>query len=278
MRLAEIEPRDVKRYAAEVARRGVSAGTVRLALAPVKALLATAFEEGLIRSNPAAGLRIVSRPEADEESGSRREIRALSEEELRRLLAEVPAGWQLLVQFLAATGLRISEALALTWQDIDFGRRRVRVRRRLRSGKMGPLKSGYSRRDVPLAAPLAQRLWRARGKAPAEALVFASPRGEPLDRTRCYRVVKAAGERAGVPWAGLHTLRHTAATLAFRSGWNAKQVQALLGHHSPGFTLATYVHLLPDDLPEPSWAITAAEEAEPAERAAAESLAAGGRP
>jgi hypothetical protein len=33
-------------------------------------------------------------------------------------------------------------------------------------------------------------------------------------------------------------------------GLNAKQVQLWLGHHSPAFTLATYVHLLPDDLPE----------------------------
>jgi hypothetical protein len=39
--------------------------------------------------------------------------------------------------------------------------------------------------------------------------------------------------------------------MLFRSGWNAKQVQVVLGHHSPAFTLATYVHLVPDDLPEP---------------------------
>ena len=39
-------------------------------------------------------------------------------------------------------------------------------------------------------------------------------------------------ERAGVGWAGLHTLRHTCASLLFRSGWNAKQVQMVLGHHS----------------------------------------------
>ena len=50
-------------------------------------------------------------------------------------------------------------------------------------------------------------------------------------------------------WVGFHTFRHTAATLLFKGGLNAKQVQVWLGHHSPGFTLATYVHLLPDDLP-----------------------------
>jgi len=53
-----------------------------------------------------------------------------------------------------------------------------------------------------------------------------------------------------VPWVGFHTFRHTCATMLFRHGLNAKQVQMWLGHHSPAFTLATYVHLLPDDLPD----------------------------
>jgi hypothetical protein len=38
--------------------------------------------------------------------------------------------------------------------------------------------------------------------------------------------------------------------MLFRSGLNAKQTQVWLGHHSPAFTLATYVHLLSDDLPD----------------------------
>ena len=64
------------------------------------------------------------------------------------------------------------------------------------------------------------------------------------------RVLKPAARRAGVPWAGFHTFRHTNATMLFRHGLNAKQVQMWLGHHSPAFTLATYVHLLADDLPD----------------------------
>jgi integrase len=66
-------------------------------------------------------------------------------------------------------------------------------------------------------------------------------------------VFKPAAHRAGVPWAGLHTLRHTCATVLFRHGLNAKQVQLWLGHHSPAFTLATYVHLSSDDLPNPTF-------------------------
>ena len=41
--------------------------------------------------------------------------------------------------------------------------------------------------------------------------------------------------------------------MLFRHGLNAKQVQVWLGHHSPAFTLATYVHYLADDLPDASF-------------------------
>jgi integrase len=67
------------------------------------------------------------------------------------------------------------------------------------------------------------------------------------------RVLKPAARKAGIPWAGFHTFRHTCATLLFRYGLNAKQVQIWLGHHSPAFTLEIYVHLVPEDLPEPRW-------------------------
>jgi hypothetical protein len=53
-------------------------------------------------------------------------------------------------------------------------------------------------------------------------------------------------------WVGFHSFRHTCATLLFNeAGWNPKQVQLWLGHHSAAFTLECYVHLLPADLPEP---------------------------
>ena len=56
-----------------------------------------------------------------------------------------------------------------------------------------------------------------------------------------------------MPWATFHTLRHTCATTLFRHGLNAKQVQGWLGHHAASFTMDTYVHLLPDDLPDPDF-------------------------
>ena len=57
-------------------------------------------------------------------------------------------------------------------------------------------------------------------------------------------------EEAGAPWAGFHTLRHTCASILFESGRNIRQVQRWLGHHSPSFTLDTYVHLLDEGIGE----------------------------
>jgi Phage integrase family len=91
----------------------------------------------------------------------------------------------------------------------------------------------------------------ARARINRHAPVFPSKQGTYLDPSNiAARVLKPAARRASVPWASFHTLRHTCATMLFRHGLNAKQVQMWLGHHSPAFTLATYVHLLPDDLPE----------------------------
>ena len=246
--LGAIAPRDVKAWLRGLSEKGASPSTVRTYLAPLRALFADAVEEGLVRANPAAGLRL-PRPVTREEESEER-AKALTEKELRALVLAAPEEWKLLVRFLAATGLRIGEALALRWGDIDLGRQRVNVRRRIYRGALAPPKSRYGRRDVPLAPGLARALWTAHGKTADEALVFSGNAGRPLDASTVYRAVKAAAKTAGVPWAGPHALRHTCATMLFRNGLNAKQVQLWLGHHSPAFTLATYVHLLPDDLPE----------------------------
>lgn len=143
-------------------------------------------------------------------------------------------------------------------RDIDLEGQRLRVRRRRYRGESAGPKSRFGLRTIPLSVGLAGRLaeHRAASPFPDEAdPVFASRRGTPCETSNLYaRVLKPAARRADLGWVGFHTLRHTCATLLFTSGAaNAKQVQMWLGHHSPAFTLATYVHLLPEDLPDPAF-------------------------
>jgi integrase len=253
-RLAEIEHRHIKEFLMKQAARGISYSRVRNIYAPLRALLKTAVEEGLIRYDPTAGVRITRVQVGYSEDESTEPVKAYSDDELRRLLEAVSPDWVFFVRLLAETGLRVSEAIALRWMDIDLGARRVKVTRRLYKGLFGPPKSRYGRRAVPISQDVAQELWRRRGEAGAaaadEAPVFPNTRGGYLDYNNVYsRVLAPAQKRVGID-TGTHVLRHTCATNLFKAGFNAKQVQIWMGHHSPAFTLATYVHLLPDELPE----------------------------
>ena len=155
---------------------------MRLAVAPVRALLATAVEEGLIRSNPAAGPAPRAAPSRDGDEAEER-VKALSEEELVTLLAAIAARapeWLLFFEFLAWSGLRIGEAVELRWKT-STSASAVQVRRRFDGGRVGPPKSRYGRRTLRLTPELARALWRLRGetKAGDEELVFTAAGRRP---------------------------------------------------------------------------------------------------
>jgi integrase len=234
---------------------------VRRILSPLRACLASAVAEGVIRSNPTIGVALPARDEqraidagVDDDG---QEAKALGTDELAAFLLVCPERWRTFFRLLVATGLRVSEAFALRWRDLEFdgSQAHVRVRRAYVRGRFGPPKSKYGKRAVPIDHALVAEL-RARRKAAEwpgdEDLVFPATNGEPLRQENVRRrALNPAAEEAGVPWAGFHTFRHTCATRLFAAGRNAVQVQRWLGHHSPAFTLAVYVDLLDADLGEP---------------------------
>jgi len=246
-RVSEIEPPDVRRFVKSLEDRGMRAPSIRKNVAPLKALFATAVEDGEIRSNPTVSVRIGAQRAHEDEP----KAKAMTREELRTVLAALPDEWRPFFTFLAHTGLRISEALGLTWADMDLGvSPQVHVRRQLCRGSLQALKSSHSRRSIPLTRGMAQTLreMRARGYA-EQAPVFATRVGTPLSRHNMRnRVLKPAAESVGLGWVGFHTFRHTCGSLLFAGGKDVKQVQEWLGHADPGFTLRTYVHLLDEGL------------------------------
>jgi integrase len=185
------------------------------------------------------------------------DVQALTREQLAAFLLVVHPRHRVFFELLAATGLRISEAIGLQWRhlQLDGSSPHVQVRRGVVRGKVGPPKTRHSRRDVPIDTSLARSLrgHRSASEWPGEDdLVFTATNGAFLHAGNLRRrVLKVAAEEAGAPWAGFHTFRHTCASLLFASGRNAVQVQRWLGHHSPAFTLSTYVHLLDGDVGQP---------------------------
>jgi len=258
-RLTEITPSDVAAFIAwlcdpEKQGQALSDKSVRNYLGPLSACMASAVREGLIRHNPTRDADLPHRPSADDVENE--DTRAMTSEQLAAVLAVIPARHLVFFRLLAATGLRISEAIALQWRhlDLDGASPHVKVRRGVVRGTLGPPKSRYSRREVPLDAELVQALRELQEETEwpgEEDLVFPASNGAYLHVGNLRRrVLKPAREKTGLEWVGFHTFRHTSASLLFASGRNAVQVQRWLGHHSAAFTLSRYVHLLDADLGE----------------------------
>jgi integrase len=259
--LAQITPQDVANYihwlSQQKTRRDkpLTPGTVQKALNPVRACLETAKREGLIRHNPTNGARIPKdRRVLDDEA---EDVRPLTREQLAAFLQVIHPKHRLMFRFLASTGLRVSELIALQWKhlQLDGESPHVRIRRTYVRGREQRPKTKHSVREVPLGPDLVFALRRHRRDSEwnrNDDLVFPSEVGKPiLVENLRRRHLRPAAEEAGAPWAGFHTFRHTCASLLFERGANAKQVQRWLGHHSAAFTLDTYIHLLGDELGEP---------------------------
>ena len=255
-KLGDIEPTDVRNLYGDLRRHDVSTSGIKLLRAALSALFATAVEDGQLRSNPVAGVRIPAPMKTvDEEEHAK----ALTRAELALVLAALPEEWRLFFEFLTHSGLRISEAIGLRWEHVDLGRHpRILVREQLHEGERRALKSRSGRRDVPLAPGMADRLRELRrdsylgDKSPVFSTSTESELSRPNVAGRVLQpAAKAAGltvERDGeqVAWVSFHTFRHTCASMLFDQGRNVKQVAEWLGHADPAFTLRTYVHLLDD--------------------------------
>lgn len=251
-RLRDIAPEDVEAFVREMEKAGLGYSNMRGHLVALKVLFATAcVRDRLIPSNPAQEIRLETTP-PDER------VKAMTEEELGLVLAALPKKYQPFFRLLAMTGLRISEAIGLRWEDVELGtdRPHIKVRRQLYRGQERQLKSRNSVRSLPLspgmvATLLALRAKRYRGP---EAPVWATRRGTPLDAHNVRRrVLRPTVEALGLPWVGFHSFRHTCASILFARGRDVKQVQVWLGHSNPGFTLRTYIHLMDDGLGDPAF-------------------------
>ncbi len=168
----------------------------------------------------------------------------------------------MLFDLLVNTGLRRGEALALKWSDVDFTKSLIRVRGTL-ARVDGDLvvtkpKTEKSRRVIHMS-PAPERVFRAVKRRQMEDrlragsiwattdFVFTTETGEPCDPRNALRAFKAAASNAGLPRGlGLHTLRHSAATVMLENGVPLKVVSEILGHFSVSITGDIYGHVSPD--------------------------------
>jgi integrase len=150
-----------------------------------------------------------------------------------------------MVSVIAVTGMRASELFGLQWQDIDFERRLLFIRRTHYRGEFGTPKNQTSERVIPLSAGLAAALERHKqnGRASALNLVFPNAVGKPYEPVNLLkRVLYPILQALNLPTAGWRVFRRSVATALSEMREPVRTAQQVLGHSSPQTTLAFYVH------------------------------------
>lgn len=222
-----------------------AAGAARTTLArrtsAVKTFTAWASRRGLLDGDPAARLQV---PRA------RRTLPAvLRQDQALDAMDAATSGAQqgdplalrdrLIVEMLYATGIRVSELCGLDVDDVDTGRRVLRV-----------LGKGNKQRTVPFGEPALRAFtsWLTEGR-PALATATSGPalllgaRGRRIDPRQARTVVhQTMAAVDGAPDIGPHGLRHSAATHLLEGGADLRVVQELLGHSSLA-TTQLYTHV-----------------------------------
>ena len=140
------------------------------------------------------------------------------------------------------SGMRTSELIALTWQDIDFQRQCVRVNKASVAGKLKSTKT-HSYRDIELnsrALEALRRQWQRTGLA--SGYVFINPKtGSPFENDKVpWRPWQHAIKIAGVRYRKPYNTRHTFATLNLMAGANPMWVARQMGHSTMKMLLENY--------------------------------------
>ena len=227
--------------------RPLAPSTVKTIHTWVGSIFASAVADRVIASSPCTGVRL---PEVEKPAIAPWEV-----DMVEAIISAIPGRYKSLVTFGAGTGVRISEALGLTLDRVDFLRRTVRIDRqlaRIGDGRpvLGPVKDRKNRpRVIPLPDVVLSALSEHLVRWPTSSgdLIFRNERDEPIRRTTFSDIWRKAVEPLGVPLGdGYHQLRHFYASLLIGHGESVKVVQERLGHTSAQMTLDTYSHLWPD--------------------------------
>jgi integrase len=172
--------------------------------------------------------------------------------ELQLLLSKLFVRERTLALLDAATGLRVSELLALRWSDVDFENLELNVTRSIWHQVVGNCKTEASAKPVPIDSYMAEDLlrWRRQSDyASDDDYVFASEtmKGKQpywpdnLMKRHIRPVARANGINKNIGW---HTFRHSFGTLLKANGEDVKTVQELLRHANSRITLDVYTQAL----------------------------------
>ena len=208
----------------------------------LKCAILDAVDEGLIRRDPTRKAIIKGK------SPREKKPKYLNQYELHKLIDDLQLGGELnmdwLLLLIAKTGMRFSEALALTPKDFDLSHQLLSVSKTWDyKGKGGflPTKNQSSVRKIPLDWQTVIQFAELLRDLPADAPIFVNGR---IFSSTVNDLLARHCKNAGIPVISVHGLRHTHASLLLFAGVSIASVARRLGHSNITTTQKTYLHII----------------------------------
>lgn len=271
MKITEVTVNDVQRLINKMVKEGYSYSQIH----KVHNTISQRYKHGILERevfyNPALGVVLPK----ENQSNSSNEGFALNENEVKLLIEQAnkkyPNGTPIyprgdFIILLLYTGMRIGEALALTWNDIDFTHKTININKnatiainrdkklinpntnkpyKTRHITQNSTKTESSTRVIPMAAMAEKALKNIQKYNGDKPYVMANSKGNIGDYSNMNRMLKGMLKGAGISTDySIHSLRHTFASMLFHKDVDVKIVSELLGHSSITITYNTYVHLI----------------------------------
>lgn len=209
----------------------------------VKGAILDALDDGLIKQNPTRKIIIKGKKPKEKRP------KFLNQFEVQALIKEMDLNsdlnWDWFLLLILKTGLRFSEALALTPNDFDFSSQKLQIEKtwdyKSRKGSFQPTKNKSSVRKVQLDWKTAMQFSQLIKTSPLNMPIFV--KGRVFNSTVNNRL-QVLCQKAEIPMISIHGLRHTHASLLLFADVSIATVAKRLGHSSMSTTQETYLHII----------------------------------
>ena len=262
LRIDKITARQLQSFVNSLAKEGanektgkpLALKTIRHNLSFISDVFSYAVRMDLVSDNPC---RKVTIPK-----GEVKEKPIYSQEEIAQLLTAIngeDTKYRAFFYLIAYSGFRRSEMLGLEWKDIDFENNIISIRRTSnytseRGIYTDTTKTKRSKRVLKISPYIMGILKELKDEQDEEALrlgdkwvesdrLFVKWNGEPMNNQTPYGWLKEFCEKNDMPFYGIHSFRHFAASALISAGLDVVTVSGALGHCNSGTTLNVYAHL-----------------------------------
>jgi integrase len=259
--LMKISPSLIREWEREYSKK-YAPKTLEVAFAIFKAVLTAAVDDKKIPSNPTTA-KSVKQPRAPH-----RKVVPWPRAWVTDMRSALPTRYQAMIDIAAGCGLRQGEIFGLAVEDLDLEENTLTVRRQIKrvdNRLVFGLPKSDKERIVPLPGRVLAALRDHMASFPATLstlpwedptssqtvtarLIFTNAKREAIHRPTFNKIWDCARRKVGIPKArvnGIHALRHYYASARAAAGESIKAISEDLGHEDAGFTLRTYMHLMP---------------------------------